>query len=162
MPTDKLVGVGMNFKKDSNELSQYMFFKRPVQKQDQPWENPIELPLDKALKGSITFQRDPDTKGRILQSVRVYKKTAVKKTTPLHETRYSRINVSKSRITVSFSFPLCDDPERLTARMQNFANVIIDESDEIAAMLNHEGARRVQEAWKEIESLNKKGENNEN
>ena len=45
------------------------------------------------------------------------------------------------------SLTLTDDPERLKARMQNFANIIIDESDEIAAMLNQEGDARVLDAW---------------
>jgi hypothetical protein len=56
------------------------------------------------------------------------------------------------------SFPICDDPQRLKARMQNFANIIIDESDEIAAILNQEGDARVQEAWKTIDQSNEEGE----
>jgi hypothetical protein len=88
----------------------------------------------------------------------VYKKTKHKSTAPILETRYSRVNVSKSRVTVTMSFPICDDPQRLKARMQNFANIIIDESDEIAAMLNQEGDARVQEAWKTIDQSNEEGE----
>jgi hypothetical protein len=52
------------------------------------------------------------------------------------------------------SFPICDDPQRLKARLQNFANIIIDESDEIAAMLNQEGPQKVQEAWTSINQSN--------
>ena len=63
---------------------------------------------------------------------------------------YSRVNVSRSRVTVTMSFPICDDPTRLKARLQNFANIIIDESDEIAAMLNQEGTAKVQDAWQFI------------
>jgi hypothetical protein len=90
--------------------------------------------------------------------VRVYKKTKHKNTAPILETRYSRVNVSHSRVTVTMSFPICDDPTRLKARLQNFANIIIDESDEIAAMLNQEGDARIQEAWKTIDQSNEEGE----
>ena len=34
--------------------------------------------------------------------------------------------------------------------MQNFANIIVDESDEIAALLNQEGDVKVQEAWQNL------------
>jgi hypothetical protein len=59
------------------------------------------------------------------------------------------------------SFPLGDDPTRLKARMQNFANIIIDESDEIAAMLNQEGAEKVQEAWQTLAEQVEKGGNHD-
>jgi hypothetical protein len=92
------------------------------------------------------------------QFVRIYRKTTKRSTAPILETRYSRVNVSRSRVTVTMSFPICDDPQRLKARMQNFANIIIDESDEIAAILNQEGDARVQEAWKTIDQSNEEGE----
>jgi hypothetical protein len=55
------------------------------------------------------------------------------------------------------SFPLGDDPTRLKARMQNFANIIIDESDEIAAMLNQEGDELVLGAWEALTEQDMKG-----
>jgi hypothetical protein len=55
------------------------------------------------------------------------------------------------------SFPLGDDPTRLKARMQNFANIIIDESDEIAAMLNQEGDELVLGAWESLAEQDMKG-----
>ena len=88
------------------------------------------------------------------QQVRIYRKNTKRSTAPILETRYSRVNVSRSRVTVTMSFPICDDPTRLKARLQNFANIIIDESDEIAAMLNQEGSQKVQEAWTSINQSN--------
>lgn len=159
MPQTQAIGAVMCFVKESEDLEQYMKFRKPTKTTG---EKPItfDLPLGKALKGSVIFEKDPvfnDGK-HIVQKVRVYKKTKHKSTAPILETRYSRVNVSKSRVTVTMSFPICDDPQRLKARMQNFANIIIDESDEIAAILNQEGDARVQEAWKTIQQSNEEGE----
>lgn len=159
MPQSQAIGAVMCFVKEGEDLEQYMKFRKPTKKTG---ENPItfDLPLGKALKGSVIFEKDPvfnDGK-HIVQKVRVYKKTKAKTSASILETRYSRVNVSRSRVTVTMSFPICDDPQRLKARMQNFANIIIDESDEIAAILNQEGDARVQEAWKTIQQSNEEGE----
>ena len=159
MPQTQAIGAVMCFVKESEDLEQYMKFRKPTKKTG---EKPItfDLPLGKALKGSVIFEKDPvfnDGK-HIVQKVRVYKKTKAKTSASILETRYSRVNVSRSRVTVTMSFPICDDPQRLKARMQNFANIIIDESDEIAAILNQEGDARVQEAWKTIQQSNEEGD----
>ena len=155
MPQAQAIGAIACFVKDGEDLEQYMKFRKPTKKTG---ENPItvDLPLGKALKGSVIFGKDPDFNDgkHIVQKIRVYKKTKVKSTAPILETRYSRVNVSRSRVTVTMSFPICDDPQRLKARLQNFANIIIDESDEIAALLNQEGAQKVQEAWTSINQSN--------
>lgn len=159
MPQNKAIGVLMRFVKEGDELEQYMNFRKPTKKAGEQVRD-FNLPLGKALKGSVIFEKDPTAKDgkHIIQKVRVYKKTKVKSTAPILETRYSRVNVSKSRVTVTMSFPLCDDPLRLKARLQNFANIVIDESDEIAAILNQEGDTRVQEAWKTIQQSNEEGD----
>ena len=159
MPQNKAIGALMCFVKEGEGLSQYMNFRKPAKKLREVTDD-FDLPLGKALKGSIIFEKDPEVKDgkHILQRVRVYKKTKVKSTASILETRYSRVNVSKSRVTVTMSFPICDDPQRLKARLQNFANIIIDESDEIAAILNQEGDARVQEAWKTINQSNEEGD----
>lgn len=159
MPKGKLIPAAMYFNKEGEELSQYMKFRKPTKR---PYEvaDDFNLPLNKALKGSIIFEKDPEAKDgkHIMQRVRVYKKTKVKSTAPILETRYSRVNVSKSRVTVTMSFPLCSDPQRLKARLQNFANIVVDESDEIAALLNQQGDERVQEAWQTIDQSNEEGD----
>lgn len=129
-------------------LAQYVRFRKQRKDPDNPNAD-VQIPLGKALKGSIVFRRDPDVKNGMYyeQFVRIYRKNTKRSTAPILETRYSRVNVSRSRVTVTMSFPICDDPQRLKARLQNFANIIIDESDEIAAMLNQEGAQKVQEIW---------------
>lgn len=116
----------------------------------------LDIPLNKALKGSIQFEEDRSCKSgkRYLQTIRIYRKNSKKYSTSIFDTRYSHVKVSQSKVTVTMSFPLCDDPQRLTARLQNFANIIIDESDEIAAMLNQEGANKVQEAWQTLAKEN--------
>lgn len=148
-----------HFAQNDNELTQYMRIRRQNKDRDNELPN-INLPFDKALKGSITFQRDPSVKNGkyIRQVVRLYKKTTAKRSAAILETRYSKVRVSNSRVTVTMSFPLCDDPLRLKARMQNFANIIVDESDEIAAMLNQEGDNKVQEAWQAINKSTEEGE----
>lgn len=155
MPQRKMIPTAMCFVKEGEELSQYMNFRKPAKKLREVTDD-FDLPLGKALKGSIIFEKDPEAKDgkHIIQKVRVYKKTKAKSTASILETRYSRVNVSKSRVTVTMSFPICDDPQRLKARLQNFANIIIDESDDIAAILNQEGDTRVQEAWKNIQQSN--------
>ena len=148
LPQSQMMGATTHFAQCDNELTQYMRFRREPKDADN--ELPlINLPFDKALKGSITFQRDPSVKNGkyIRQVVRLYKKTSTKRSASILETRYSKVRVSNTRVTVTMSFPLCDDPLRLKARMQNFANIIVDESDEIAALLNQEGDIKVQEAW---------------
>ena len=142
LPQSQMMGATTHFAQSDNEL--------PL----------INLPFDKALKGSITFQRDPSVKNGkyIRQIVRLYKKTTAKRSASILETRYSKVRVSNSRVTVTMSFPLCDDPTRLKARMQNFANIIVDESDEIAALLNQEGDVKVQEAWQNLTTKEEEGE----
>ena len=131
-----------------NELLQFNFI-------DQQPLNPkvtstlMDLPLNKSLKGSIIIREDQSCKSgtRYLQQIRLYRNAGKKYSTSIYDSRHAHVKVSQSRITVTMSFSLCDDPERLKARMQNFANIIIDESDEIAAILNQEGDAKVQEAW---------------
>ena len=148
LPQSQMMGATTHFAQSDNELTQYMRFRREPKDADN--ELPlINLPFDKALKGSITFQRDPSVKNGkyIRQVVRLYQKTTAKRSASILETRYSKVRVSNTRVTITMSFPLCNDPLRLKARLQNFANIIIDESDEIAAILNQEGSQKVQEAW---------------
>ena len=159
MPKGKFIPTAMYFNKEGDELQQYLNFRKPAKKLNEQ-TNDFDLPLGKALKGSVIFEKDPTAKDgkHIIQKVRVYKKTKVKSIAPILETRYSRVSVSKSRVTVTMSSPICDDPQRLKARLQNFANIIINESDEIAALLNQQGDERVQEAWKTIDQSNEEGE----
>ena len=159
LPQSQSMPAIAHFLQNDNELTQYMRFRREPKDADN--ELPlINLPLDKALKGSITFQRDPSVKNGkyIRQVIRLYKKTTAKRSASILETRYSKVRVSNSRVTVTMSFPLCDDPTRLRARMQNFANIIVDESDEIAALLNQEGDTKVQEAWQNLATKEEEGE----
>ena len=147
MPNGKLIPAALAFHKQDDELQQYLSFKRPVRKRGTT-PNEVELPIGKALKGSIILHKIDSSSGlHYEQQVRIYRKKTKRSTAPILESRYSRVNVSRSRVTVTMSFPICDDPQRLKARLQNFANIIIDESDEIAALLNQEGAQKVQEAW---------------
>lgn len=141
-----------HFTQDNGSLIQVFRFRR----NKKVVEDDFQLPLNKVLKGSISYRRDPAIKnGKYIEGViRLYNKARKIYSTSLLETRYSRVTVSRSRITVSLSFPLCEEAERLKARLQNFGNIIIDESDEIAAMLNQEGLQKVQEAWNTIDQLN--------
>ena len=158
LPQSQLMGATTHFAQSDNELTQYMRFRREPKDADNELPS-INLPFGKALKGSITFQRDPSVKNGkyIRQVVRLYKKTTNKRSASILETRYSKVRVSNSHVTVTMSFPLCDDPVRLKARLQNFANIIIDESDEIAAILNQEGDAKVQEAWQTIQQSSEEG-----
>ena len=159
MPQNKAIGVLMRFVREGDDLEQYMNFRKPTKKAGEQVHD-FNLPLGKALKGSVIFEKDPTAKDgkAIIQKVRVYKKTKAKSTASILETRYSRVNVSKSRVTITMSFPLCSDPQRLKARLQNFANIVVDESDEIAALLNQQGDERVQEAWQTIDQSNEEGD----
>lgn len=158
LPQSQAMGAITHFAQIDNELTQYMRFRKVSKDADNELPN-INLPFDKALKGSVTFQRDPSVKNGkyIRQVIRLYKKTTAKRSASILESRYSKVRVSNSRVTVTMSFPLCDDPTRLKARMQNFANIIVDESDEIAALLNQEGDIKVQEALERINKPEEEG-----
>jgi hypothetical protein len=156
--TNVLIPAALAFHKQDDELQQYLSFKRPTRKRGTTPKE-MELPIGKAMKGSIILHKIDSSSGlHYEQQVRIYRKNTKRSTAPILETRYSRVNVSRSRVTVTMSFPICDDPTRLKARLQNFANIIIDESDEIAAMLNQEGDARVQEAWQTIEQSNEEND----
>ena len=150
---NEMIPAALTLHKEEDELTQYLYFTKPVKKRGTKPEE-IEIPLDKAMRASVTIKKVPSSSGRHLeQVVRVYRKTKKKASETILSTRYSRVSVSRTRVTFSMSFALCDDPQRLTARLQNFANIIIDESDEIAAMLNQEGTAKVQEAWKSLSTI---------
>ena len=116
----------------------------------------LDIPLNKALKGSIQFEEDRSCKSgkRYLQTIRLYRKNGKKYSTSIYDSRYAHVKVSQNRLTCTMSISLTDDPQRLIARMQNFANIVIEESDEIAAMLNQEGANKVLEAWQTLAEEN--------
>ena len=155
--TNVLIPAALAFHKQDDELQQYLSFKRPVRKRGTT-PNEVELPIGKAMKGSIILHKIDSSSGlHYEQQVRIYRKTTKRSTASILETRYSKVRVSNSRVTVTMSFPLCDDPLRLKTRMQNFANVIVDESDEIAALLNQEGDIKVQEALQQINNIEEEG-----
>ena len=144
IPQAALIPASTLFHQENGNITQLVYFDRSHQTPSM-----LDLPLGKALRGSVVYLKDPSdhTGNTIQQQINLYRSNGKKYSTSIHDTRYSHVKVSQSRITVSMSFPLGDDPTRLKARMQNFANIIIDESDEIAAMLSQEGAEKVQEAW---------------
>ena len=76
MPQNKAIGALMCFVKEGDELEQYMHFRKPTKKAGEQVCD-FNLPLGKALKGSVIFEKDPTAKdGRhVIQKVRVYKKT---------------------------------------------------------------------------------------
>ena len=144
IPQAALIPASTMIHQENGNITQLVFIDR-----SQQTPNMLDLPIGKALRGSVVYLKDPSdhTGNTIAQQINLYRSNGKKYSTSIHDTRYSHVKVSQSRITVSMSFPLGDDPTRLKARMQNFANIIIDESDEIAAMLNQEGDAKVQEAW---------------
>ena len=157
--TNVLIPAALSFHNQDDELQQYLSFKRPTRKRGTTPKE-MELPIGKAMKGSIILHKIDSSSGlHYEQQVRIYRKNTKRSTASIYESRYSKVRVSNSRVTVTMSFPLSDDPSRLKARLQNFANIIIDESDEIAAMLNQEGTQKVQEAWTSINQSN--SQNNE-
>ena len=147
-PQAVLIPASTMFLQEDNRITQLVY----IDPRTTTKEAPLDLPMGKALRASVVYLKDAsDLSGNtIQQQIRLSRGAGKKYSTSIHDTRYSHVKVSQSRVTVTMSFPLCDDPDRLKARMQNFANIIIDESDEIAAMLNQEGAEKVQEAWQTL------------
>jgi hypothetical protein len=147
-PQAVLIPASTMFLQEDNRLTQLVY----IDPRTTTKEAPLDLPMGKALRASVVYLKDAsDLSGNtIQQQIRLSRGAGKKYSTSILDTRYSHVKVSQSRVTVTMSFPLCDDPDRLKARMQNFANIIIDESDEIAAMLNQEGAEKVQEAWQTL------------
>ena len=147
-PQAVLIPASTMFLQEDNRITQLVYIDPRTTTQ----EAPLDLPMGKALRASVVYLKDAsDLSGNtIQQQIRLSRGAGKKYSTSILDTRYSHVKVSQSRVTVTMSFPLCDDPDRLKARLQNFANIIIDESDEIAAMLNQEGAEKVQEAWQTL------------
>ena len=147
IPQAALIPASTMIHQENGNITQLVFIDR-----SQQTPNMLDLPIGKALRGSVVYLKDPSdhTGNTIAQQINLYRSNGKKYSTSIHDTRYSHVKVSQSRITVSMSFPLGDDPTRLKARMQNFANIIIDESDEIAAMLNQEGDELVLGAWETL------------
>ena len=147
IPQAALIPASTMIHQENGNITQLVFIDR-----SQQTPNMLDLPIGKALRGSVVYLKDPSdhTGNTIAQQINLYRSNGKKYSTSIHDTRYSHVKVSQSRITVSMSFPLGDDPTRLKARMQNFANIIIDESDEIAAMLNQEGDELVLGAWEAL------------
>ena len=151
-PQAVLIPASTMFLQEDNRITQLVY----IDPRTTTKEAPLDLPMGKALRASVVYLKDAsDLSGNtIQQQIRLSRGAGKKYSTSIHDTRYSHVKVSQSRVTVTMSFPLGDDPTRLKARMQNFANIIIDESDEIAAMLSQEGAEKVQEAWTSINQSN--------
>lgn len=131
------------FNQQENKLKQIILFQQDKQATD------IKIPFGKALKGSIFFVKDPaDTNGNnICQIISIYRSTPKKYSSSIRLTNYSNVKVTQNKIHINLSMQLTDDPEKLKRQIQNFANIIIDETDEIAEMLNQDGAEKVMEAW---------------
>jgi hypothetical protein len=154
IPQAALIPASTLFHQENGNITQLVYFDR-----SQQTPSMLDLPLGKALRGSVMYVKDPSdhTGNTVQQQICIYRNAGKKYSTSIHDTRYSHVKVSQSRITVSMSFPLGDDPTRLKARMQNFANIIIDESDEIAAMLNQEGDELILGAWEALTEQDMKG-----
>ena len=154
IPQAALIPASTMIHQENGNITQLVFIDR-----SQQTPNMLDLPIGKALRGSVVYLKDPSdhTGNTIAQQINLYRSNGKKYSTSIHDTRYSHVKVSQSRITVSISFPLGDDPTRLKARMQNFANIIIDESDEIAAMLNQEGDELILGAWEALTEQDMKG-----
>ena len=138
-----------------NELYQFTFINEP-QFELENASTTLDFPLNTPLKGSVRFTEDKSCKTgkRYLQTIRLYRKNGKKHSTSIYDSRYAHVKVSQNRLTCTMSISLTDDPQRLIARMQNFANIVIEESDEIAAMLHQEGANKVLEAWQTLAEEN--------
>ena len=147
-PQAVLIPASTMFLQEDNRITQLVY----IDPRTTTKEAPLDLPMGKALRASVVYLKDAsDLSGNtIQQQIRLSRGAGKKYSTSILDTRYSHVKVSQSRVTVTMSFPLCDDPDRLKARLQNFANIIIDESDEIAAMLSQEGTAKVQEAWQTL------------
>ena len=158
-PQAVLIPASTMFLQEDNRITQLVY----IDPRTTTKEAPLDLPMGKALRASVVYLKDAsDLSGNtIQQQIRLSRGAGKKYSTSILDTRYSHVKVSQSRVTVTMSFPLCDDPDRLKARMQNFANIIIDESDEIAAMLSQEGAEKVQEAWQTLAEQVEKGGNHD-
>ena len=158
-PQAVLIPASTMFLQEDNRITQLVY----IDPRTTTKEAPLDLPMGKALRASVVYLKDAsDLSGNtIQQQIRLSRGAGKKYSTSILDTRYSHVKVSQSRVTVTMSFPLCDDPDRLKARMQNFANIIIDESDEIAAMLSQEGAEKVQDAWQTLAEQVEKGGNHD-
>ena len=154
-PQAVLIPASTMFLQEDNRITQLVY----IDPRTTTKEAPLDLPMGKALRASVVYLKDAsDLSGNtIQQQIRLSRGAGKKYSTSILDTRYSHVKVSQSRVTVTMSFPLSDDPDRLKARLQNFANIIIDESDEIAAMLNQEGAEKVQDAWQNLAEQVEKG-----
>lgn len=150
-PQSVLLSSQTLFHQHDEGIHQLVFFDRSQSSQAM-----LDLPLGKALRASVTYHKDPsDFSGNtIAQQINIYRSSGKKYSTSIYDTKHSQVKVSQNKVTVTMSMNLTDDPELLIHRMQNFANIIIEESDEIAALLHQEGASKVQDAWQMLAEQN--------
>lgn len=150
-PQSVLLSSQTLFHQHDEGIHQLVFFDRSQSSQAM-----LDLPLGKALRASVTYHKDPsDFSGNtIAQQINIYRSSGKKYSTSIYETKHSHVKVSQNKVMVTMSMNLTDDPELLIHRMQNFANIIIEESDEIAALLHQEGASKVQDAWQMLAEQN--------
>jgi hypothetical protein len=151
IPQAALLPAQTMFHQENESINQLIYFDRSL-----PSAAELQLPYGKALRASVTYLKDPsDFSGNtIAQQVNIYRSGGKKYSESIYDTRHAHVRVSQTKVTVSMSFTLSDNPERLKAQLQNFANIVIDETDEIAAMLSQQGAEKVQEAWKTLAEEN--------
>ena len=150
-PQSVLLSSQTLFHQHDEGIHQLVFFDRSQSSQAM-----LDLPLGKALRASVTYHKDPsDFSGNtIAQQINIYRSSGKKYSTSIYDTEHSHVKVSQNKVMVTMSMNLTDDPELLIHRMQNFANIIIEESDEIAALLHQEGASKVQDAWQMLAEQN--------
>lgn len=151
IPQAALLPAQTMFHQENESINQLIYFDR-----SQPSAAELQLPYGKALRASVTYLKDPsDFSGNtIAQQINIYRSNGKKYSTSIYDTKHSHVKVSQNKVTVTMSMNLTDDPELLIHRMQNFANIIIEESDEIAALLHQEGASKVQDAWQMLADQN--------
>jgi hypothetical protein len=151
IPQAALLPAQTMFHQENESINQLIYFDR-----SQPSAGELQLPYGKALRASVTYLKDPsDFSGNtIAQQVNIYRSSGKKYSTSIYDTKHSHVKVSQNKVTVTMSMNLTGDHERLGYRMQNFANIIIEESDEIAALLHKEGASKVLDAWQMLAEQN--------
>ena len=138
-----------------NEVYQFNFINAP-QFDPADISSTIDIPLNQPLKGSIRFTEDRSCKSgkRYLQTIRLYRKDTRRRTVPIYDTANAHVRVSQSRVSLSMSFPMDNNPEQLLSQLQNMAAHILDEADEIAYMLSKEGTHKVQKALQTLAEEN--------
>lgn len=110
------------------------------------------VPLGKSVKGSVLFSKTGNN--TIIERIRLYNVSAKKRSITIYKSPHAKVNMSGDRLSVSVPIVLHRDPEELRIALKVYADLLIEEADNIAYFLLHEASSEIEGIWQEENESN--------